>query len=280
MLAQKYFWPFLRYNVEVYVKDCDVYLASKTVKHKSYGDVQFLPISTHLWKDLSMHFITGLPISTNWKGNSYNFILVIVDQLTKMVYYELVKITINAPGRAKVIINIVICYHGLPDSIVTNRSSLFTSKFCLLFYSLFCIKRWLSTTFHPQTDGQTKRQESIIEAYLRAFINFEQNDWAQLLPMTKFAYNNGKNASTGHMPFELNYGYHFWMSYKENIDPYSKSKLADKLLVEILKLMTVCQENLHHAQKLQKQAHNKNVKLRSYDSSDKVWLNSKYLKTK
>ncbi len=48
-----------------------------------------------------------------------------------------------------------------------------------------------------------------MEAYLRVFINFEQDDWARLLPMTEFAYNNAKNASTSHTPFELNYGYHF-----------------------------------------------------------------------
>ena len=44
--------------------------------------------------------------------------------------------------------------------------------------------------------------------------------------------------------------------------------------------MTVCQENLHHAQKLQKQAHDKGVKLKSYIPDDKIWLNSKYIKTK
>ena len=48
-----------------------------------------------------------------------------------------------------------------------------------------------------------------MEAYLQAFVNFEQNDWAKLLAMAEFAYNNAKNVSTGHMLFKLNYGYHF-----------------------------------------------------------------------
>ena len=76
-----------------------------------------------------MDFVTGLPISTNWKGDSYDSILVIVDRLTKMVYYEPVKITINAPGLAEVIIDIVVHHHGLPNLIVTDKGSLFTSKF-------------------------------------------------------------------------------------------------------------------------------------------------------
>ena len=98
--------------------------------------------------------------------------------------------------------------------------------------------------------------------------------------MAKFAYNNAKNVSTGHTPFELNYGYHPRMSYKDDVDPCSQSKTADKLSVELRKLMIVCCENLYYAQELQKQAYDKGVKPRSYAPSDKVWLNSKYIKTK
>ena len=78
--------------------------------------------------------------------------------------------------------------------------------------------------------------------------------------MAEFAYNNAKNASTGHTSFELNCGYHPWMLYEEEVDSRSKSKSADKLSAELRELMIVCQENLHYAQELQKQAHNKGVK--------------------
>ena len=207
-LSRKYYWPTLRHDVNNYVKRCNICLASKAIRHKLYGDLQSLLIPTHHWKDLLIDFVTGLPISTDWKGDSYNSILVIVDWLTKMVHYEPVKVTINAPGLVEVIINVVMRHHGLPDSIVTNRGSLFTSKFWSLLCYVLGIKRRLSTAFYPQTDGQTERQNSTMEAYLRAFVNFEQNDWARLLPMAEFAYNNAKNASTGFTPFELNCGYH------------------------------------------------------------------------
>ena len=119
-----------------------------------------------------------------------------------------------------------------------------------------------------------------MEAYLWAFINFKQNDLAKLLLMTKFAYNNAKNASIGHTPLKLNYGYHSWMSYKDDVDSRFQLKSADKLATELIELLIVFRENLHHTQELQKQAHNKGVKPRSYAPSDKVWLNSKYIKTK
>ena len=280
LVGWKYYWPNLRKDVENYVRGCDVYLASKAVRHKPYGDLQSLPVPTHRWKDLSMDFVTGLPLSADWKGDSYDSILVIVDRLTKMVHYEPVKVTIDAPGLAEVIIDVVVRHHGLPDSIISDREAIFTSKFWSSLCYFLGIKRRLSTVFHPQTDGQTKRQNSTMEAYLRAFVNFEQNDWARLLLMAEFAYNNAKNASTGHTPFKLNCGYHPRMSYEEDVDPRSQSKSANELLADLRELMIVCQENLHHAQELQKRAHDKGVKARSYAPGEKVWLNSRYIKTK
>ena len=97
-----------RRDVEDYVKRCNICLASKAVQHKPYDDLQSLPIPTHRWKNLSMDFVTGLPILTNWKGDNYNSILVIVDWLTKMVYYKSVKVTINAPDLAEVIIHVIV----------------------------------------------------------------------------------------------------------------------------------------------------------------------------
>ena len=120
LIARKYYWPTLRRDVEAYVKGCDVCLASKAVRHKPYGDLQALPISTHRWKDLSMDFVTELPVSTNWKGKSYDSILVIVDRLIKMVHYKLVKITINAPSLAKVIFDVMVWHHSLLNSIITD----------------------------------------------------------------------------------------------------------------------------------------------------------------
>lgn len=169
-----------------------------------------------------MDSVTGLPISTDWKGDSYDSILVIVDRLTKMIHYEPVKVTIDAPGLAEVILDVVVRHHHPSDSIVANRGSLFASKFWSLLCYFLGIKRRLSTAFHPQTDGQTERQNSAMEAYLGAFVNFEQNDWARLLPMAEFAHNNAKNTSTGHTPFELNCEYHPCVSYEEDVHPRFK----------------------------------------------------------
>ena len=221
LVGRKYYWLSLRRDAKSYVQGCDICLASKAVCHKPYGDLQSLPITTDWWKDLSMDFVTSLPLSAGWKSNNYDLILVIVDRLTKMVHYEPVKVIIDTPGLAEVIINMVVQHHGLPDSIISNRRTIFTSKFCSSLCYFFGIKRRLSTTFHPHTDGQTKQQNSTMEAYLWVFVNFKQYDWARLLPMAEFAYNNIKNASTGHTPFELNCSYHLRILYEEDVDSRS-----------------------------------------------------------
>ena len=176
LLVPKYFWPSLRHNVEAYIKGCDVCLASKAVKYKPYSDFQSLPVATYRWKDLSMDFVTGLLILTDWKRDSYDSILVIIDWLTKMIHHKPVKIIIDAPGLIEVIIDGVVHHYSLHDSIVTNRGSLFNLKFWLSFCYFVGINCWLSTALHPQIDGQTKRQNSSMEAYLQAFVKFEQND--------------------------------------------------------------------------------------------------------
>ncbi len=250
LIARKYYWPTLQQDVEAYVKGCDVCLASKVVRHKLYADLASLPVPTHRWKDMSMDFVTGLPITADWKGDSYDSILVIIDRLTKMVHYEPVKVTIDASDLAEVIIDVVVHHHGVSESIVIDRGSLFTSKFWSSLWYFLGIKRKLSTAFYPQKDGQTERQNSTMEAYLRAFVNWEQDDWARLLPMAEFAYNNAKNTSTGHTPFELNCGYHPKVSFEEDVDPRSRSRSANKLAEKLRELMKVCCQNLHHAQEL------------------------------
>ncbi len=100
-----------------------------------------------------MDFVTRLPVSTNWKGDTYDLILVIISRLTKMVHYESVKVTIDTSGLAEVILDMVVRYHGLPNSIMSDWGLVFISKFWSLLCYFLRIKQRLSTAFHPQTDG-------------------------------------------------------------------------------------------------------------------------------
>ena len=98
--------------------------------------------------------------------------------------------------------------------------------------------------------------------------------------MAEFAYNNAKNASTSYTFFKLHCGYHPQVFDKENLNPCSQLKTAKEPSFKLRNLIAACQQYFHHVQELQKQAYNKVVKPRSYDSTHKVWPNSKHLKTK
>ncbi len=83
-----------------------------------------------------MDFVTRLLVSTNWKGQTYNLILVIVNRLTKMVHYEPIKVTIDISGRVEIIIEVIVRHHGLPDSIVSDQGAVLVQSF--RFHSATC----------------------------------------------------------------------------------------------------------------------------------------------
>ena len=88
--------------------------------------------------------------------------------------------------------------------------------------------------------------------------------------MAKFTYNNSKNISTGHTLFELNYGYHPWVSFKDKFNIRSRFLSANGLAIELRKLINICRQNLLYAQELQKQAYDREVKPQSYTLNEKV----------
>src|SRR5258708_6710468 len=102
-------------------------------------------------------------------------------------------------------LNHVVCLHRLPTSIVSDQDTKFTSLFWMELHHQLGVKLKLSTTFHPQTDGQTEHMiQSII---LRASICPDQQDWMLKIPMTEFTINSSVSKTTGFAPFELIYGY-------------------------------------------------------------------------
>lgn len=128
-----------------------------------------------------------------------------------MIYYELIKIINDSLGLTKVILDVIVKYHGFFNLIMSDRGSIFISKFWSLLCYFFKTKQKLSITFHFQIRSQTKRQNNKMKAYFRDFINYKQNNWAKLLPIAEFTYNNAQNISIGCIFFELNYGYHSYI---------------------------------------------------------------------
>ena len=164
-----------------------------------------------------------------------------------MIYHERVQTTITAPPLTNIILNIVVWHYGSLDSIVSDRGSVFTPKFWSFLYYFLSIKWRLSTTFYPQTNSQTEWRNNMIKSYLRVFVNYKQGNWLSFLPIDGFAYNNAKYASREYTSFKLNCGYHLYVSYKNDVNPCSKSKTANKLTKKLRNLIARYRENLQYA---------------------------------
>ena len=98
----------------------------------------------------------------------------------------------------------------------------------------------MSPAFHPQTDRQTERLNQTIEAYLRSFVNFEQDNWVELLPMAEFSYNNSVTSPTGISPFYANFGFH----------PTTMNPLTANIFNSASKVYTHWMESIHEETKI------------------------------
>lgn len=105
--------------------------------------------------------------------------------------------------------------HGLPKHTISDRGTIFNSKFLKQVYKRLDIKPLFSTAYRPQTDGQSERSNQILESFLCHYVSHWQNDWAALLPHAEFAYNNRVQTPTGCTPFFMCYGFHPRMTIGE-----------------------------------------------------------------
>jgi transposase InsO family protein len=150
-----------------------------------------------------MDYITDLSFA-----NGKNSIFVVVNRLTKMAHFIPCTKTILGEETIKLFIDNIYRIHGLPNDIVSDRGTQFTSNIWRGLFQLLGVKIKLSTVYHPQTNGQIKRMNQILEQYLRCTVNYQQDDWTDLLSLAEFAYNNTLYSSTKQTPFFSNYGHY------------------------------------------------------------------------
>ncbi|POM69468.1 RNA-directed DNA polymerase [Phytophthora palmivora] len=149
---------------------------------------------------MSLDFVFGLPADD--KGNTG--ILVFVCRLRKMVHLAPVRDKVAGKQAAQLFLDSVFPYHGLPETIVSDRDPRFTGEFWDTLFQLLGTKLTMSTADHPQTDGQTERVNRVLEDTLRSICAEAPRSWSDPLPMVEFAFNNAVHASTGFTPFYLN----------------------------------------------------------------------------
>jgi len=224
------------------------------------------------WAHISADFITKLPLA-----QGYDSILVVVDQLTKMVHFIPTTEKTLAEGLARLFRDNVWKLHGLPESIISDRGPQFMAGLMRELNQILGIESKMSMAFHPQTDGQTERVNQELEQYLRMFIDHQQEQWPDWLGMAEFTYNNKAHSSTKTLPFKANYGQDPRIGFE--VRKKGKYKEVEKFVVKMKEIQEEAKAALGKVQEeMKKYADRKRAEVNEHKVGDLVMLSTKDLK--
>jgi hypothetical protein len=201
-LKTHYWWYGMKRDIAEYVSLCDTCQRVKAKHQRPAGLLQPLKILEWKWKEIGMDFIVGLPRTQA----GYDSIWVTVDHLTKVAHFIPVKMTYSGAKVVELYMSRIVCLHGVLKKIVSDRGFQFTSKFWEKLHESMDTKLNFSSTYHPQTDGQTERTNQILEDMLRAYPLKYGKSWDKSLPYAEFSYNNSCQASIKMALYEALYG--------------------------------------------------------------------------
>ena len=200
-----YWWPSWRADVKQYVATCTSCQRNKSSNQPLYGLLNPFIMPERPWSSVGIDFVGGLPDILDAKGDlRYNAIIVFMDRLAKIVHLAPKTTEVDAAGTAWLLTDYVIKHHGVPDTIITDRGSVFTSDFFEEVLRLLGTRRQSSTVYHPQTDGQTERVNRVLGDMLRHYAGLQQYRWHVRLPAAEFAINIAYQESIGTTLFRLN----------------------------------------------------------------------------
>ncbi|MCO5608399.1 hypothetical protein L7F22_062608 [Adiantum nelumboides] len=177
-------------------------LRQKRVKYdrgRAYGLLQPLRIPTAPWESIAMDFIYGLPKTSS--GNEG--IPTIVDRFNMQAHFIPVRKQITAEHMTKTFLVTVFKYHGMPRSIVNDRDPRMTGLFWQALWHNLHSTLQFSSSYHPQTDGQSEIVNSAVLDLLKCYVSDNPPQWEHYLLLVEFAYNNNIHSSIGKAPFEI-----------------------------------------------------------------------------
>ena len=200
-IKEHYWWNGMKRDIAEFISKCLVCQQVKAEHQVPVGLLQPLSMPEWKWERITMDFVSGLPRTQR----NHDAIWVIVDRLTKSAHFLAIKMDYSLERLAELYINEIVRLHGIPVSIVSDRDPRFTSRFWGSLQEALGTKLKFSTSFHPQTNGQSERVIQILEDMLRACIMEFEGSWDKHLTLIEFAYNNSYQSSIGMSPYEALY---------------------------------------------------------------------------
>ncbi|GKA24376.1 reverse transcriptase domain-containing protein [Tanacetum coccineum] len=200
-LRDRYWWPGMKKDIAEYVSRCLTCLKVKAEHQRPSGLLQQPEIPIWKWEGIAMDFVTKFPRTSS----GHDTIWVIVDRLTKSAHFLPMREDYKMDILARLYLNEIVARHGVSISIISDHDSHFTSRFWQSLQEALGTRLDMSTTYHPQTDGQSERTIKTLEDMLRACILDFRGSWDVHLPLLKFSYNNRYHSSVRCAPFKALY---------------------------------------------------------------------------
>lgn len=283
LIDRYYYWPGARSDITRYVANCHTCLRTKPSHRLPNGLLHPNSVPEQRWKDLAADFITGLPMS-----EGKNAILTVICRMSKERHY--IPCTANDEGTTAEEMAHLFSWnvwrlHGLPSSLVSDRGPQFISTMWQSLCKRLGISVNISTSHHPETDGQSERANQDIETSLRAYVNHFQDDWVSHIPDLEFAHNNAVNASIEMSPFFVNKGFHPRMSFSPDDTDYetTRARLQADRAKSIANLMEenlqLARANMKHAQEQMCKYANKHRHNETFGVGDEVLVDARHITT-
>lgn len=272
-LSEHYYWPKMKQSIEHYCQSCLTCQQDKTSNQSPIGLLTPHDVPQRRWQVVSCDFITDLPHTER----GYDSVFVVVDKLSKMVHFIPTQKTATAVQVARLFFDNIFKYHGLPETIISDRDTKFTSGFWQELWRLCGTRLNMSTAFHPQTDGQTERANRTLEDMLRHYVDDHQKDWDLCLTAAEFACNSAVQTSTGYSPFFLNYGADPANPLRLSTLDESNTPAADQIVRGLAADIQQAKDNLQAAISRQAYYANKHRREHEFKEGEKVMLSAKRL---
>ncbi|GKC95380.1 putative reverse transcriptase domain-containing protein [Tanacetum coccineum] len=201
-MKKLYWWPNMKADIATYVSKC-LTCARVKAEHQRLSGLLVQPeILQWKWDNIIMDFVIKLPKSSQ----GYDTIWLIVDRLMKSAIFVPMRETNSMEKLERMYLKEVVTRHGIPVSIICDHDPGFASNFWRSLQNALGTNLDMSTTYHPQTGGQSERTIQTLEDMLRACVIDFGNGWVKHLPLVEFSYNNSYHASIKAAPFEALYG--------------------------------------------------------------------------
>ncbi|WVZ16528.1 hypothetical protein V8G54_009510 [Vigna mungo] len=243
-ISANFFWGSMAKDTKAFVSQCVACQQTKYSTARPGGLLHPLPIPSGVWEDISLDFVTGLPPS-----NGYTVLLVVVDRFSKAVHLGALNSGFTAYKVAELFVSMVSSFL-IEDPVFISRfwSDLFKFSGTLL---------RMSSSYHPQTDGQTEVMNRTIEQYLRAFVHQKPSLWFKYLPWAEYHYNSSWHFGSRVTPFEVVYGKPL-PSLPSYIEGTSSNAGCNAVLSSREEILSLLRRNLLKAQsRMKKQADSK-----------------------